>query len=235
MAVLLYSEIQDIALDRAQANVTVDGPFAAAEIARHINEAWADIYEISGGGVISADHTTIWEAFDTLAFSTKASISSRIREVVRLYPTANAAHTGGASANYKPIEKLTQERVLYLQRRGSLAALYGSAAKCFSITRIDETDETRIPRLRLDVFPLGSTSFATDYIPQFFAIDAVTNTQPSCTDLESRDIPLLAAMRMAPLNGRAELVPSIASDVSDRTKAALEAKFRALLDARQGK
>ena len=232
MAVLLFTEISDLALDRVQVNVATDPAFTAAVIARAINDAYADVFEISGGGIISATHTTIWEVYDTTAYSTKASITNRIREVVRAYETEVNTVTGGASAAYRILERVEQERVLYLQRMGRV--LNYATTKCYSITRINETDETRIPRLRLDVYPAGLTAFyPIDYIPQFTEIDAATNTQPSCTDLESRDIALLTAARLAPLAGRHDLVPSIMADVSERTARALEARFASLADARQ--
>jgi hypothetical protein len=232
MAVLLYSEIRDRALDRIQANVATDPAFTSAEEARHINEAYADIYEISGGGIVSASHTTIWEVYVNLVtFSTKASISSRIGTVVHLY-AATAAVDTAETALYPMLERVEQSRIKYLNRNSDL--IY-STPQCYSITRIDETDETRIPRLRLDIFPnyVAGFFYPIDYIPQFTEIDSATNTQPSVSDIESRDIALLAAARMAPLIGASELVPSIVMDLSERTRAALDRKLKALMDASQ--
>jgi len=231
MAVLLYSEILDRWLDRIGANVATDAPFTAAEQARFINEAYADIYEISGGGILSATHTTIWEAYDTNAFSTKASLSPRIAKIVRVYEANASGVTGGSDTAFRILEKVEQERVIYLQRMQNVSY---TNTKCYSITRIDETDETRLPRLRLDVFPIiPSTFFPIDYVPQFTEIDASTNTQPSVSDIESRDIALLVAARTAPLIGNHHLVPGIVLDLSERTRAALDRKLSALLDASQ--
>ncbi|MGQ0721023.1 MAG: hypothetical protein ACT4PE_05545 [Candidatus Eiseniibacteriota bacterium] len=234
MAVLLYSEIQDLALDRIQANTATDPPFTAAQIARHINDAYADVYEISGGGLVSATHNGIWEVLETNAYSTIVSISKRIAEVVRVYASDGLAATVGTEdASFTVLERVEQERIFYLNHNVSLAY---STPKLYSITRIDEVAETRIPRLRLDVWPINlNYKHPVDYIPQFSPIDSVTDTQPSCSDIESRDIALLAAARMAPLIGRAEFVPGIMLDVSERTRAALERKASALLDARQNR
>lgn len=229
MAVLLFSEISDLALDRAQVNVSTDPAFTAAVIARHINDAYADIWEISGGGIISAGHSTIWETYDTSAYSTKASITARIGEIVRVYETTSSTATGSADVAVPLLQRVEQERILYLHHGPAPAYTSG---KLYSITRIDEVDETRIPRFRLDVYPIIAGSFyPIDYIPQRTDIDAATNTQPSCNDIESRDIALLTAARLAPLAGRHDLVPSILMDVSERTRAALDRKVRSLMDA----
>ena len=231
MPVLLYTEISDLALDRAQVNVSTDPAFSAAVIARHINDAYADVWEISGGGILSATHTTIWEAYDTNAFSTKASITNRIGEIVRVYEATSNSVTGHSDTTLPLLQRVEQERILYLHHG---AAPSYSETKLYSVTRIDEVDETRIPRLRLDVYPIiASRFFPIDYIPQRTDIDSATNTQPSCTDLESRDIALLTAARLAPLAGRHDLVPSILMDVSERTRAALDRKIRSLMDASQ--
>jgi hypothetical protein len=75
--------------------------------------------------------------------------------------------------------------------------------------------------------------FPIEYVPQFTEIDSATVTTPDVNDLESRDIGLICAARIAPLVGRASLVPSILADVSSRTAAALDRKFRAMLDGKQ--
>lgn len=72
----------------------------------------------------------------------------------------------------------------------------------------------------------------TQYAAQFAPIDSATVTTPDVNDLESRDIALLAAARIAPLAGRAELVPSILADLSANTQAALARMIRAMLDAK---
>ena len=49
MAVLTFANLQNLAFDRAQVNVTTDAPVSATEFARFVNEAYADVWAISGG------------------------------------------------------------------------------------------------------------------------------------------------------------------------------------------
>jgi len=90
VAVLTYSEIQNLALDRAQANVTTDAPFSSAEIARFINDAYADVWEIAGGSVKLADSATAWASTATAVGTIQGALSD-INEVLHIYAVSSAA------------------------------------------------------------------------------------------------------------------------------------------------
>jgi hypothetical protein len=87
-------------------------------------------------------------------------------------------------------------------------------------------------RLKMALWPPVASRFVPImYLSQF--VPLVAAGTPDVNDLESRDIALLAAVRIAPLVGKAHLVPSIMADISDRTAKALERKLSALLEAKQ--
>jgi hypothetical protein len=106
--------------------------------------------------------------------------------------------------------------------------------KLYAVTRNYTTTVADVNKIRLDVWP-GVTGIylPIHYIPQFTAIDSATVTTPAVNDIESRDIGLLAASRMAQLMGRHELVPGILADISQRTAEGLERKMASLMHGRQ--
>jgi len=231
VAVLLYSEISDRALDRIQANVATDPPFTAAEIGRHINEAYADVFEISGGGVLQASHAAVWTVNVSGIGSFVNSVLHTISEIVTCCAAVAGSTTCGKSTDV-PLDRVEFSKISALRAAAGLGSYLRT--KVYSIRRLDSATPGDIPSIGLDVWPyVAADFFPVDYIPLFQTISAAGVTTPSVSDIESRDISLLAAARMAPLIGRAELVPSIIMDVSERTKKALDRKLSALLDARQ--
>lgn len=232
MAILVFSEISSLAQDRAQVNVATDAPLSAAEIARFINDAYSDVWEISGGSVKRVAGATAWATQPTAdATGVSLGILTDIDEVIDLWATTTSASTGGGSGDV-PLDRVEQAYIMHMRA----ASGYGSytTPQVYALSKLATVTPADVNKMRLDVFPGASgIYFPIHYVPQFSPIDSATVTTPDVNDLESRDIALLAAARIAPLVGRAELVPSILADVSQRTQEAIERKMSALLYGKQ--
>jgi hypothetical protein len=115
---------------------------------------------------------------------------------------------------------------------------YGSYSipKVYSITRLDTTTPSAVGLVQLDWWPsVTGYYFPIHYVPILTPLDSATVTTPNVTDIGSEDIAYLAAAELAPLLGRAELVPSITLRLSERTRLALERRESALLAAKSDK
>lgn len=230
MAVLSFAALQNLLLDRIQANVSTDAPLSAAEIARFLNEAYADIWEISGGGVKTVASATAWTSASSMT-GVVTGLLTDIHEITRIWSSTTAASVGVSSGDNE-LDRTELSMVQWL-RKSFMTGSY-DRPKVYAATRLATAVPGSVGNHRLDYWPsVTGYYFPTEYVPQFTEIDSVTVTTPDVNDLESRDIGLLAAARAAPLIGRAELVPSILADVSSRTAAALERKMKSLLSGNQ--
>jgi hypothetical protein len=227
LAVLVYSEIQNLALDRAQANVTTDAPFSSAEIARIINDAFADIWEISGGSVKRVASATAWTSAQ-LATGIVAGILTDIGEVASLFQTTTSGSTGAATDAQVRLVEL--DHILHLRSTAGMGTY--TVPKVAAITPMSTDTPADVQKMQLDYWP-GVTGFyfPLHYKRKFSPIDSATVTTPDVTDLESRDIGLLAGARMAQVTDRSDLVPGILADISQRTQAAIARKLEALVTA----
>jgi hypothetical protein len=294
MAVLAYTDLKNLMLDRCQANVSTDAPADTNEILRFLNEAYADVWEISGGSLKSVTSPVAWNSAQT-ATGIVIGLLTDVKDIVRLWATStptvgplssgttintpnvtssalfgsvvvgmtvsgtgipanttvktvsstsaivlsdNATGTatvdltfGKVTGEYELVQRDYDEIAFWRTRSG-----FGSYSipKIYAVTRQATTTPAQVGILRLDYYP-GTTAyyFPMQYVPQFTQIDASTVTTPDVNDLESRDIGLLAAARLAQVIGRAELVPGILGDVSNRTAAALKRKMEAMVSASQ--
>ena len=235
MSVLTYTQISDLALDRIQANVSTDAPFTSAQIARYINDAYRDVWEISGGQIVRAAHATVWASDATLpATGILTSTLTTIGSFEHVFNSTVEASTGEAVTNADdPVEPVEKDKIIFMQKHQSLYGSY-TDPKMYAVERNFTTVVADVNKVRILVWPaVASRYIPVHYVPQFTDIDASTVTTPSVNDLESADIYLLAAARMAPRAGRAEFVPDILADISMRTQLALARKLEALLHARQ--
>ena len=92
MAVLTYSEIEAIMLDDLVANVSTDAPITsgvANEAGRYINDAYATIWEMSGGRVRKAPSANAWTSAQ-VATGTVQGTATDIAELLHVYATATA-------------------------------------------------------------------------------------------------------------------------------------------------
>lgn len=232
MAVLTYSALSDLVLDRVQANTSTDAPISAAEMARMLNDSYAVVWQISGGSVKSVASATAWTPAQSSGTTGVATgLLTDIEEIIHAWATTTSGSTGGGATDFE-MDRVELSQVEFY-RRNTGQGTY-AVPKMYAITRLATTTPADVNKVRLDYYP-GVTGlyFPIEYVPQFTPIDSVTITTPDCNDLESRDIALIAAMRFAPLLGRAELVPAIAMDVSEATQKALERKWSALMQGKQ--
>ena len=238
MAVLTFSELSDLALDRIQANVSTDAAFTSAEIARHLNEAYADVWEISGGQLKRSTGGTVWATQPTSASTNGifTSLVTDVGEVREVFASTTSGSTGDVDDGDTLLTPVDLSEVLFMRANATHFGGY-TKPKIYAITRNFTTTVADVNKVRMDIWPdiVASLYLPVHYVPQFTSIDASTVTTPAVNDIESRDIALLAASRMAPLAGRAELVPSILADISQRTAAALERKLTALIHGKQDK
>lgn len=233
MAVLIYSEISDLFLDDLQANVATDAPFTAAEIARALNDAYALIWEASGGAPIRATAGTLWNEAPTA--DTKGILTGKltsVEEITHLYVSADVGSVGDSAADAE-LERAELSEIIWRRRNTAGLGTYGTP-KLYALVRTHTVTPADVNKLRCEFWPAKSGVYLpAEYVPQFTAIDSATVTTPAVNDLESRDIAHLAALMKAPLVGRAELAPGIAALLSERTQARLERKLSALMEGKQ--
>lgn len=231
MSRLVYSEISSEALDRAQANPTTNAAFTAAQIARLINDAYADVWEAEGGSMKRVASATAWTSAQ-LATGVVAGILTDTNDIISVFSSTTSGSTGYSTGD----EELDRVELEVIQACRSASGLGTYARpKMYAVSRMATVTPADVGKLQLDYFP-NVTGFylPTHYQANFTPIDSATVTTPDVSDLGSRDIMLLTAAKMAPLNQRPELVEGILRDISDRNAALRERKLKALVSADQG-
>jgi hypothetical protein len=238
MANLIYSEMSTMFLGRLQSNVATDpdAPFTAAEILERLNDAYATLWELSGGGVtnVTGAATTWTPSPTTLTDGKLVGVLRDIKEVMHLGATtaSNTAVMGDAGVfELDPVEK---SQIVWLRSNSTIGAY--AVPTMFSVTRVRASSDVaaNVGRYDLDVWPgVAGYFFPMEYVRQFVPLAGAGTDVADVDDLESRDIPLLAALTACPLGGRAELAPSIAAEISQRTQQAMERKRKALISADQ--
>lgn len=226
MSVLTVTEIRTLALERLQANVDVDPPFDDTQILGHINDAYADVWEIWGGALKRVAGATLWTPQPAVDLGgTFTSVLTDIDDVREVFYSITPGSVGDVVAGDTVLEPTTYSTIMRIREN---QGMFGSYARpmLYAIGPGFSTVPADANKLQLDVWPgkIGA-NFPTHYVPQFTLLDYVTVTVPSVNDLASRDIGLLAAVRMGPLSGRAELVPGIMADVSQRTQEGIARKL----------
>lgn len=239
MAVLTYTQIQALTLDELQANVTTDAPIdtsANAELSRAINDAYAQIWEMSGGTLTTAAHATLWTPSPaTSGTQTLAGAIASIGEIVHLWVGTTSGSTGASSGDTL-LERRELSEIQWLRANASSTVLGTYAeSKLYAVSKASTTTPANVNKLTIELWPAsaGTRYYPAHYIPQFTDIDASTVTTPDVNDIQSRDIAYLAAISLAPRLGRAALVPGIASKLSESTRAMLDRKVSSMVDARQ--
>jgi hypothetical protein len=130
------------------------------------------------------------------------------------------------------LDRVDYQRIQYLRQTSGHGGY--SNLKLYSLTDVATTTTADINTIRIDVWPTVSSKLVgIHYTPQFTPL-AATET-PNVNDIESRDIALLAALKIVPLVGRSELAPSIAADISERTRQALDRKIKTMMSGDQDK
>ena len=233
----IYSDIVDYALDRLQCNVVTDPRFGTAEILRHANQAYLDVYEASGGAQAAAAGSTLWtgggSASGAADFTLPGSSGTEeIAQFLQVWASTTLGSTGDFNSDI-PLDPADYEEIVALQSLGSALGSY-AAPKKYAVIRRAKTVDTEDSRYDLYWWPsVAGFYFPAHYIKQFDPFDGGATDRADVDDIGGHDIPLLMALRMAPLAGRAELVPSIAVDLSERMKKFLERKLSARISASQ--
>lgn len=213
MAVLVYSELSTAFLDEIGANAATDAPLSSTEIARYLNDAYADVWELSGGSVKNVDSATAWTSAQT-ATGVVTGILTDIREVIHVYASTTSGSVGVTSGD-NVLDRVELSQVEFF-RHSNVTGTY-DRPKIYALSRIATTTPASVNLMQLNYWPsVTGYYFPIKYIPQFTPIDSVTVTTPDVDDIGSRDIYLLAAFRAAPAVGNAHLVPTIASRFSQR-------------------
>lgn len=236
MATLTYTEMSDLFLDRLQANVTTDGPLSAAEILRRLNEAYATVWELSGGAITNVTGaSTTWTPAPTIATDGKlVGVLRDINEIMHVGATTVGVSAVLGDASVFELDRVEKSRIVWL-RSSSGVGTY-AIPQMYAVTRVRASSDVaaNVGRYDLDVWPgIVGYYFPMEYVKQFAPLAGSGTDVPDVNDIESRDIPLLAALSTAPLVGRAEFAPGIAADISQRTQQALERKMSALIQAKQ--
>lgn len=235
MAVLTYSEMSTLAMKRIQGDVANDPPFTAADILVHMNEAYADVWQASGAAFAAVQGATIWSTNQptTGGANVCQSTLASIEEILHVWAADNNTDVPG-TPDWNELERVDLATIF---ARGATSGIGTySTPKVYAIARKVQAAGATTNLFTLYFWPyVAGFYFPTIYAQQFVPLDGTAGHSPNVNDLESRDIAILAAARMAPLAGRAEFVPSILMDVSERTRAGLERRQAALMDAKQDK
>lgn len=230
MPVLVQSEIQRLALTRVQGNVAVDPPFDATEIQDLINEAYSDIWRASGGGTTNTLSSVAWTSVPS-AGGNGSFLGSLfdIEEILHLW--ALVTDDNGGRPGDLELDRVDHSRIMSLRSRS--VGTY-TTPKVYSVAKQKAANDAQVHRYRLEVFPaINGYHFPIQYIQQFTPLNGTTIVTPDVNDVESRDIALWTAAKMAPLCDRSEFLESIVMDISERTQLLLERKISALLEAAQ--
>ena len=231
MATLTAAEINTRALNRAQVNVPTDAPVTTAEMLTFINDAYADVYEISGGRTLKVASATAWTSAQ-LATGVVAGILTDVAEIKTLWASTTSGSTGASSGDY-PLRHVEFERIQAL--RGSSTGAYGTYSRPleYAVLRQSTTTAADVNKLELHYWP-PVTGFYLPmlYLVQFVPLTALDTTVPNVNDLESQAIALRVAARIAQLTDRHDLVPGIMEEAALKLKLAPERKLPALMDAR---
>jgi len=234
---LLYSAITELALESAQCNVTTDPPFSAAQLLIHANEAYQDVWEASGASLYKAAGSTLWTGGGTASLVTDFTLpggtgTEEIAEFLHVWATTTSASTGGGAGDIE-LSPVDYAEILALRSSGSGLGTYGTP-KVYSVIRRVQAADTDTNRYDLYWWPsVAGYYFPAQAVRQFDPFDGGASDFPDVDDQWSRTLALLLAFKLAPLAGRAELVPAIAAAIDPRHKSALERRNRAQLSARQ--
>ena len=239
MAVFTFSDIDTELLELLVSNVSTDIPVPAAERARAINEAYAVVFEASGGTLTPANHATLWTPSPAVTGTqTLAGALTSIGEIVHLWVGTTVGSTGASSGDTE-LERVELSQIQWLRTNSSSTVGLGTYAesKLYAVSKAATTTPGNVNKFTVEVWPAsaGTRYYPAHYIPQFTAIDSATVTTPDLNDLQSRDIAPLAAWFLAPRIDRNDLVPMYAMKLSESTRKALERKMSSMVDARQDK
>ena len=210
MAVLTFSQIQDIVFDRCQINTATDAPVSAAEFLRRVNSAYRTMWEIEGGSFKKVTSATAWTSAQS-ATGVVTGILTDIDEILHVFGSTTSGSTGFSTGDVE-LNRADYSEIMGLRQTVG----YGSYTypKLYSVMRLATVTPASVGLLQLDYWPSVTGYYLpTHYVPMLTPLDASVVTTPDLTDTGSEALALLAARQIAPLVGRAELVPAIDEDI----------------------
>lgn len=235
MATLTETEQTEVVFQRLQiatSSPSTSDAFTAAQMRIALNESYADLWEIEGGGFTRSTGGTLWSvqpSSGTLGVFT--GLLATIREIKNLFASTSSGSTGAPASGDTEIEPADIARIQFQRLNETRFGSYNRPV-LYALTRNATITPADINKFQLDVWP-GVTGIYLPawYVKQFSPLTGGADTTMDLTDVGTRDAALLTAARLAPLVGRAEYVPGIVSDFSLRNGEVLALKLRAMISA----
>lgn len=234
MSVLTYTNIIELAQREAQCFVTTDPPFSSADLLVHANSAYQIVYEESGGGLIKANG--MWDlgaSAGTFCVAGSAS-TAEIAKPVNVLFSASSSET---SADV-PLRRVDLQEIFALKAASAGLGTYDNP-KAYAIVRESPapSGDTSTNVYGIYVWPptVGATHYYVHlhYRRQFDPFDGGVSDVPDVNDVESYDIAYTMGAILAPLAGRAELVPAIVNKISREMQAKIKRRLDAQIVAEQ--
>jgi hypothetical protein len=233
MAVPIVSEMRTTVRDRTVTNSTLNQPITDVEILRELNEAYTDIWEYFGLSTTQAAHATLWTPSPPVAGNfVFAGQVANIKEILRVFRSTTAGSVGVTAADFE-LDRIELTEMMYRRRVSDLYA----DPQCYALERPDAAGVAAdVGKIRLHLWPdIGTTVYylPAHYVKTKTALSADSDS-PDVPELLARDISLIAAARLCPAASRTDDVyASIVSDISERTRNAMEGATRAWLEPKR--
>jgi hypothetical protein len=230
---LTVTEIDSLALGMIQAKVTTNAPFDTARKLEAYNNAYQEIWSLSGGRKKNVTSVTAWAAAQTTTSGIMTGILDNVEDVLHAWYTTASASTGGTEATDFEIVKADRGEILWNRARNATLGTYGTI-QMFSFVRGQTATNADKNKGQLDFWPAIATLYIPiEYVQQFVPFTAINTDFPELTDIESRDLAYLAALELAPLASRGEFMETVAARISNVNQILVARRFGADLDARQ--
>jgi len=242
LAVIAYAEIKRRILDALVINSAANVPIsfgASTEGDDAINAAYALVFEDAGGTLKADTHANIWATAAASGVITLTSTLTSIGEIIHLWVNDTLGATGPDTGTFFELQKAPGGVDEIQWCRANLSSTQGgvySRPMMYAISKPSTTSPTSVNKLTAEIWPAATATykyFPAHYIPQFTVLDSVTVTTPDVNDIQSYDIPYLAAIDLAPRIDAQHLIPGLRAKLSDTTRAALARRESSLDAARQ--
>lgn len=235
---MVYEDMVQMVKDRLVFDASIESPVDAPTLLRYLNDAYLFVWQQSPNRVKNLNSNLIWghaagtatmQAGDhTVLQENRVNIA----RVTRLYRSAGNAYDTGA-ATTKELSPADVSVVKQKLREHVEAARTNTTGPyCYAIEEM-ESSATSDPTSTVagGAVPLGGFRLwvyppcaAATFFPgecQRYPTDLAAGRYPDLSVEESRDVPLLAAIRLAPTANRPELRESLAGELTERTRQAL--------------
>lgn len=241
MANITAADHETAFLDNLQINTSTDPPIATVASAGSVaasktypalNDAYASLWEISGGSVTKATSATLWTP-DVTADTTGvlAGDLTTVSEILHLWSTTTSGSTGGGSGDLE-LDRRDLDEVLWWRNHNTGLGTYAEP-QIYAVTMKATATAADVNKWQLDVAPgVSGRYFPAWYVPHFTALASATDV-PDLPDIFQRDLPILAAYNYADLVARPDFKPALFARFSEKTQLAVKRRESAMVDARQ--